>query len=94
MSVFRGIEAKRRRRRKSILLDLQDGKCFWCPQQLEYKTATLDELIPRGRGGTQKWTNIVISCAPCNHGRGDMIAPHWAFAKVEAREQQRAEVAA
>ena len=32
-----------------------------------------DHLLAHARGGTNDLENIVITCAPCNYGRGDML---------------------
>ena len=89
MSSRRKVTARERRRRREDLLRLQGGKCFWCSEDVEPECVTIDELLPRSRGGSQCWTNIVASCAPCNWGRGDFVAPAWAFVKVAEREAQR-----
>ena len=34
---------------------------------------TLDHVVPRSRGGTSVWENVVTSCAPCNHSKGDRL---------------------
>ena len=36
---------------------------------------TVDHVIPRSKGGTSGWDNIVASCAPCNRRKGDRL-PH------------------
>lgn len=66
------------RKRKVILLRLQGNRCFWCPTEIQYDTATFDEIIPRSNGGKQTLGNIVLACSPCNHGRGKKKAPKWA----------------
>lgn len=38
---------------------------------------TVDHVIPRSKGGSSDWTNIVASCAPCNRRKGDLL-PHAA----------------
>lgn len=78
-----------RRRRRGVLLAIQGGKCFWCEEEIVEADATLDELMPRNRGGTQRWNNIVVSCSFCNNSRGDFIAPRWAFEKIKSREEER-----
>jgi 5-methylcytosine-specific restriction endonuclease McrA len=34
---------------------------------------TVDHVIPRSKGGTSSWDNIVASCAPCNRRKGDRL---------------------
>lgn len=89
MSSKRKGNSRERRRRRDILLNSQKGKCFWCEDDLVAESATLDELLPRYRGGTACWDNIVVSCRPCNLGRGDFVAPAWSFLAVAEREKNR-----
>jgi 5-methylcytosine-specific restriction endonuclease McrA len=34
---------------------------------------TIDHVIPRAKGGTSNWDNIVTCCAPCNRRKGDKL---------------------
>lgn len=34
---------------------------------------TMDHVVPRSRGGGSSWENVVTSCAPCNHRKGDRL---------------------
>ena len=36
-------------------------------------TLTLDHVVPRSRGGSSTWDNIVTCCAPCNRRKGDRL---------------------
>jgi 5-methylcytosine-specific restriction endonuclease McrA len=54
------------------VLFARDGwKCVYCGS--EGHRLTLDHVIPRSRGGTSVWENVVTSCAPCNHRKGDRL---------------------
>jgi 5-methylcytosine-specific restriction endonuclease McrA len=51
--------------RKNLML--RDGStCQYCGKKLRNDEATLDHVYPRSRDGDMSWTNIVISCFPCN----------------------------
>lgn len=42
----------------------RDGyECVYCGSK---KNLTLDHVIPKSRGGTNDWTNLVTSCMKCN----------------------------
>ena len=49
--------------------------CQYCGS--ERSTLTVDHVIPRSKGGTSGWENIVTCCAPCNRRKGDRL-PHQA----------------
>jgi 5-methylcytosine-specific restriction endonuclease McrA len=37
---------------------------------------TVDHVIPRSKGGSSGWDNIVTCCAPCNRRKGDRLPKH------------------
>jgi 5-methylcytosine-specific restriction endonuclease McrA len=45
--------------------------CQYCGN--ERGTLTLDHVIPRSKGGSSAWDNIVTCCAPCNRRKGDRL---------------------
>lgn len=46
------------------------GRCQYCARQVPRTEATFDHVVPRSQGGTTRWENIVIACAPCNQRKG------------------------
>ena len=57
---------RRRLSRKAVLA--RDGfRCQYCGNS---KHLTLDHVIPRSRGGSTSWENVVTSCAQCNVRKG------------------------
>jgi 5-methylcytosine-specific restriction endonuclease McrA len=57
--------------------------CQWCGRRLGWREATADHVMPLAAGGTNAWSNLVISCGPCNHDRGGRLpdreprGPRW-----------------
>ena len=47
------------------------GRCQYCGDRAE----TLDHVVPRSRGGTHSWDNVVAACRPCNVGKADRLLP-------------------
>ena len=43
-------------------------RCQYCGSD---SRLTVDHVIPRSKGGTHTWDNVVTSCAPCNLKKGD-----------------------
>lgn len=59
---------KRRITRRAVFA--RDGwTCQYCGTS---GTLTVDHVIPRSKGGSSDWENIVASCAPCNRRKGDL----------------------
>jgi 5-methylcytosine-specific restriction endonuclease McrA len=51
--------------------------CQYCGAQDEL---TFDHVIPRSRGGTTTWENVVAACSPCNLRKGSQmpsVAKMW-----------------
>ena len=44
--------------------------CMYCGQQYGRNTLTRDHILPRSRGGTDIWTNVVTACLTCNQRKG------------------------
>lgn len=57
------------RKKKLILFELCRS-CQYCGVLLSEDRATLDHLLPLSRGGTNKWSNLILSCKPCNSEKG------------------------
>jgi 5-methylcytosine-specific restriction endonuclease McrA len=50
----------------------RDGwTCQYCGS--ERGNLTIDHVIPRSKGGSSSWDNIVTCCAPCNRRKGDRL---------------------
>lgn len=41
--------------------------CAYCGKIFKELHLTRDHVIPRSRGGLDKWTNVVTACEGCNH---------------------------
>lgn len=52
------------------LLIRDNFTCQYCDKHLEPKDLTVDHVIPRVRGGTTRWDNIVAACYVCNAIKG------------------------
>lgn len=47
-----------------------NGRCQYCATKVSRAEGTYDHVTPRAQGGQTNWTNIVISCVPCNQKKG------------------------
>ena len=66
------LSGERRRRLVRELLATSD-RCHWCPKILTEETATLDHIITIADGGSNRKSNQVLACEPCNHERGSTL---------------------
>jgi 5-methylcytosine-specific restriction endonuclease McrA len=60
-----------RRISRRVLFARDGWQCAYCGSGSN--RLTLDHVIPRSRGGRSVWENVVASCAPCNHRKGDRL---------------------
>ncbi len=45
--------------------------CAYCGKTVSDKSATIDHVIPKSKGGMWVWENLVTSCTSCNQKKGD-----------------------
>lgn len=62
---------KRHVRFSRLNIFLRDrNTCQYCGGTLPRKELNIDHVIPRSRGGTSTWENVVCSCLECNRKKG------------------------
>lgn len=49
----------------------QNPHCAYCGRKLSSRMATVDHVIPRALGGTNRLDNLRLSCRECNNIKGD-----------------------
>jgi 5-methylcytosine-specific restriction endonuclease McrA len=47
-----------------------DNTCQYCGRRFSRAELNLDHVVPRSKGGTTTWENVVCSCVPCNLRKG------------------------
>jgi len=47
-----------------------DSTCQYCGRRFPRSDLNLDHVVPRSRGGSTNWENVVCSCVPCNLRKG------------------------
>jgi len=68
------IKSNRSPRFSKFNVSLRDEyRCQYCGTDLVNRDITMDHVVPVARGGKTIWENIVASCGPCNHSKGDKI---------------------
>ena len=58
--------------RKNILLRDRNS-CQYCGEAYPPSELTLDHVVPRSRGGSSTWENLVACCHGCNRQKGDRM---------------------
>ncbi|MCZ6607225.1 MAG: HNH endonuclease, partial [Alphaproteobacteria bacterium] len=48
--------------------------CQYCGGAFQTEVLTFDHVVPRSRGGTTVWDNVVTACAPCNLRKGHRLS--------------------
>ena len=91
---------KRYRRRRGIISGKQcrekewrrqEGLCMWCNKLVSAEQATLEHILPLGKGGNSELTNLGMSCGPCNWNRHKIprIVTFWKLFKFRVRMKFR-----
>lgn len=47
--------------------------------------AEVDHIIPRSRGGTWAWCNLVCACEPCNQAKANRTAAEFGYPEVRGK---------
>jgi len=68
---------------KEYLLEKFNRKCAYCgktdiPLEIEH-------IIPKARGGSNRVSNLTISCRPCNIKKGSQTAEEFGHPEVQAQ---------
>jgi 5-methylcytosine-specific restriction endonuclease McrA len=63
-------DTHRRKITRRAVFARDDWTCQYCGSRQQL---TVDHVIPRSKGGSSDWTNIVAACAPCNRRKGDSL---------------------
>jgi hypothetical protein len=48
--------------------------CLYCGSYYLDRDLTRDHVMPRSRGGSDDWDNVVAACRRCNHRKGNRLA--------------------
>lgn len=72
---------------KTLLAESQGYRCAHCQRPTNMisnhrRQATVDHVVPKSRGGTDDWNNLVMSCSRCNYKRQSKYIPEEEFVCV------------
>jgi 5-methylcytosine-specific restriction endonuclease McrA len=63
-------DTHRRKITRRAVFARDNWTCQYCGSR---SSLTVDHVIPRSKGGSSSWDNIVASCAPCNRRKGNAL---------------------
>lgn len=69
-------EAKRKWRQS--IKEHWNYQCAYCGNE---ENLTLDHIIPKSKGGSDRITNLVCACKQCNHHKGHQKWNEWYLAQ-------------
>lgn len=48
-------------------------QCLYCGGLFQYGSLSRDHVVPKSRGGKDRWENVVSSCRRCNQHKGNHL---------------------
>lgn len=62
--------------RRDYIYKRDNYECVYCGNSNK-KLLTLDHVIPKAKGGKDKWDNLVTCCSNCNNEKADLTLEEW-----------------
>ena len=59
-----------RRKFRQSIFESWEWKCAYCDKDLDEKSATIDHILPKFKGGHNVKSNMICSCSKCNRSKG------------------------
>ena len=66
-----------RRKFRQSIFESWEWKCAYCDKELDTKSATLDHIVPKYKGGHNVKSNMICSCSKCNRSKGSVLLEDW-----------------
>ena len=66
-----------RRKFRQSIFESWEWKCAYCDKDLDTKSATIDHIVPKYKGGHNVKSNMVCSCSKCNRSKGSVLLEDW-----------------
>lgn len=69
-------------------------QCQYCGHKFDKSSLTMDHVIPKSKGGTNAWSNVVTCCKSCNERKGDKLLSElgWQLAKKPTTPQWKSHI--
>ena len=66
-----------RRKFRQSIFESWEWKCAYCDKELDTKSATVDHIVPKFKGGHNVKSNMICSCSKCNRSKGSVLLEDW-----------------
>ena len=66
-----------RRKFRQSIFESWEWKCAYCDKELDTKSATIDHIVPKYKGGHNVKSNMICCCAKCNRSKGSVLLEDW-----------------
>jgi len=66
-----------RRKFRQSIFESWEWKCAYCDKNLDEKSATIDHILPKFKGGHNVKSNMICSCSKCNRSKGSVLLEDW-----------------
>ena len=66
-----------RRKFRQSIFESWEWKCAYCDKDLDTKSATVDHIVPKFKGGHNVKSNMICSCSKCNRSKGSVLLEDW-----------------
>ena len=90
---YNKLPIKKLRPIKSVLFNMQKGKCAYSGDPMSFKEATFDHITPRSRGGKNTFETLVMCTKEINFKKADRT-PEEAGLKLLVRHKEPAPITA
>jgi len=68
---------------REYLLEKWGRKCAYCGK--ENTPLEVEHIVPKSRGGSNRVSNLTLSCTDCNQDKGNRTAAEYGFPKIQAQ---------
>ena len=66
-----------RKKFRQSIFESWEWKCAYCDKELDTKSATVDHIVPKFKGGHNVKSNMICSCSKCNRSKGSVLLEDW-----------------
>ena len=66
-----------RRKFRQSIFESWEWKCAYCDKEVDTKSATIDHIVPKFKGGHNVKSNMICSCSKCNRSKGSVLLENW-----------------